>query len=92
MAKFWDGVLLVSPPVFALLHPNPVHLAIRGTFPDLFEVGDKYLDLKEVYRKSCTTSLLPHWAYDFAIDILPGTTSLQGRLNSLSDSERLVIS
>ncbi|XDV25611.1 hypothetical protein PO909_029502 [Leuciscus waleckii] len=39
---------------------------------DLSNVPVEYLDLKEVFSKSCAASLPPHRPYDCAIDILPG--------------------
>ncbi|XDV31031.1 hypothetical protein PO909_033808 [Leuciscus waleckii] len=39
---------------------------------DLSNVPTEYLDLKEVFSKSCAASLPPHRPYDCAIDLLPG--------------------
>ena len=57
-------------------------------FPDLSVLPHDYIDLKAVFSKSRAVSLPPHRPYDCAIDLLPGTTPPQGRLFSLSHTER----
>ena len=57
-------------------------------FPDLSGVPACYLDLKEVFNKARATSLPPHWPYDCAIDLLPGSSPPRGRLYSLSAPEK----
>lgn len=47
-----------------------------------------YHDLEQVVSKSKALSLPPHRPYDFAIDLLPGTTPLRGQLYSLSQLEQ----
>ena len=59
--------------------------------PDLSSMPPQYHDLGEVFSKSRATSLLPHRAYDCAIDLLAGTSPPRGRLFSLSAPERLAM-
>lgn len=56
-------------------------------FPDLSQVPQCYMDLKEVFNKTCATSLPPHRAYNCAIDFVPGVTIPKGRLYSHSAPE-----
>ncbi|CAM4696876.1 unnamed protein product [Leuciscus chuanchicus] len=55
---------------------------------DLSNVPVEYLDLKDVFSKSCAASLPPHHPYDCAIDLLPGKSPPKGKLYSLSVPER----
>lgn len=41
---------------------------------DLTGVPVEYGDLHQVFSKARATSLPPHWSYDCAIDLLPGTS------------------
>ncbi|KAK5933649.1 hypothetical protein CgunFtcFv8_014112 [Champsocephalus gunnari] len=56
---------------------------------DVTGVPPEYLDFKEVFSKSRTTSLPPHRPYDCAINLHPGTSPPRGRLYSLSAPERV---
>uniref|UniRef100_A0A9J8AVV9 ribonuclease H n=1 Tax=Cyprinus carpio carpio TaxID=630221 RepID=A0A9J8AVV9_CYPCA len=55
---------------------------------DLSNVPAEYLDLKEVFSKSCAASLPPHRPYDCAIDLLSGKSPPKGKFYSLSVPER----
>lgn len=68
--------------------PAPAHVrsvspeppAPEADFPDLSNMPPSYMDLKEVFNKSKATSFPPHRPYDCAINLLPGTSPLKGRL------------
>nr|XP_055073125.1 uncharacterized protein LOC129453092 [Misgurnus anguillicaudatus] len=55
---------------------------------DLTGVPAEYANIGQVFSKARATSLPPHWPYDCAINLLPGTTPPKGRLYSLSGPER----
>lgn len=62
--------------------------APAATPPDLKGVPEQYHNLIEVFSKAWTIVLPPHWPYDCAIDLLPGTAPPKGRLYSLSQPAR----
>lgn len=56
--------------------------------PDLEGVPSDYHDLHQVFSKARATSLPPHWPYNYAIDLLPGTSPPKGLFYSLSEPKR----
>ncbi len=67
---------------------KPVSSGVPVLPPELSRVLSEYVDLCEVFSKTCAASLPPHRPYDCAIDLLPGTCPSRGRLYSLSGPER----
>lgn len=66
----------------------PLHASKPSSSPDLSVVPPEYHDFSLVFSKAKATSLPPHYPYDCAIDLLPGTSPPKGRLYSLSEPER----
>ncbi len=58
---------------------------------DLFNMPCECLDLKRVFSKYRAGSLPPYCPYDCAIDLLPGASPPEGKLYSLSATEREAI-
>lgn len=58
---------------------------------DLSSAPPCHHHLQEVFNKSKALSLPPHWPYDCAIDLIPGSPIPKGRLYSISGPERAAI-
>lgn len=72
----------VVPPALTGEHLEPSNLA---------GVTSEYHELRQVFRKTRTAALPPHWLYDCAIDLLQGNSPPKGRLYLLSEPERQAI-
>ena len=64
------------------------HTVTDPEYPDLNLVPPAYHHLQEVFSKTKALSLPPHRPYDCAIDLIPGSAILKGRLYSVSGPER----
>lgn len=69
---------------FSLLQRGSKKLTLSKVLPE-------YHNLKEAFNKHRATALPPHRPYSCAIDLLPGTSPLQGRLYTLSRAENEAI-
>lgn len=62
------------------------NISMTDSMPDS-NIPEEYRDLSEAFSKSRATNLLPHRSYNWAIDLIPGSSPPKGRIFPLSQPE-----